>query len=327
VVLQHLGLADADLDALGPVLDAVGAELGVQLQLHSHAGDVVLLDQPFSAQLSPQLVLACAEGRPVVVLDSQYHNASVPLRLERWRLSLLQQLGGTAPVRARSARAGAAAWAAAPQPRPETSAQPTNGTVSTGFDTEFDTQLHSEQLLASDLEHARQELLKQVLRGASRPEQQPLVASYGEGAHLLFDFRARLVFIDPLAQQHLRVRRELPLPAPGMQPNGDALVRELDETLWDLGIAAGPHALLDEPADWWGCPLRWVADSGVERYSRIPRHLDLARRLRQGPATPSTLRSHARVSIGDLRRFIQACLMAQLLQWAPEIQEPSTGAH
>jgi hypothetical protein len=186
-------------------------------------------------------------------------------------------------------------------------------------------------LLARAIEPGWQELLSEVLKavrqGVAQPGTQPFTASYGEDAHMLFDFRSRLVFIDPLAQQHLRVRRELPLPAPGLRPCTEALVRELDETVWDLGIAAGPHTLLGQPADWWHCPLRWVADGGIERYSRIPRHLDLARRLQQGPATPSELRRHARVGVSDLRRFIQACLMGQLLQWAPAIQDQPTGAH
>jgi hypothetical protein len=298
----------------------------------------MLLDQPFSAQLSPQLVMACAEGRPVVLLEDEQQGISGPQRqerLERWRLSLLSQLRELAVVRARSGCAGDSTWAQSTQGRSAPALAQALERISSGFDSQFDTRIDGEQLLARAIEPGWQELLGEVLsavrHGPAQPGRQPGVqafaASYGEGAHLLFDFRARLVFIDPLAQQYLRVRRELPQPAPGVRPCTDALVRELDATLWDLGIAAGPHTLLDQPADWWHCSLRWVAEGGVERYSRIPRHLDLTRRLLQGPATPSELRRHARVGVGDLRRFIQACLMGRLLQWAPASQDQPTGAH
>jgi hypothetical protein len=142
-------------------------------------------------------------------------------------------------------------------------------------------------------------------------------ASYGADANLVFDFQTRLAFVDPQAQRQLRVHRELPQPAPGARTQSEAIVRELDETLWDIGIAASPYPLLDAPADWWRTPLHWAVDARIEPLSRIPRHIDLARCLVEGPVSPSDLRRCARVSVADLRSFIQAGLMVGLMAWGP----------
>jgi hypothetical protein len=160
--------------------------------------------------------------------------------------------------------------------------------------------------------------MQRVLRGRADPTLAPFAASYGTDANLLFDFRAGLVFVDPQAQRQLRVHRELPQPAPGAHAKGDAIVRELDETLWDIGIAAGPYPLLDAPLDWWRTPLRWAVDARVERFSRIPRHCDLARCLIEGPTSPSALRRYAHVGVAELRSFIQAGLMLGLLSWVDD---------
>ncbi len=187
-----------------------------------------------------------------------------------------------------------------------------------GYDSEFDTRLDADLLDAELLQHGHRSVMQQVLRGRADALLAPYAASYGSDANVLFDFRARLVFIDPQAQRQLRVHRELPQPAPGARARGDAIVRELDETLWDIGIAAGPYPLLDAPIDWWRRPLRWAVDARVERYSRIPRHCDLARCLIEGPASPSELRRYARVGLADLRSFIQAGLMLGLMVWVDD---------
>jgi hypothetical protein len=161
-------------------------------------------------------------------------------------------------------------------------------------------------------------VLQAALRGLRNPAAPALTASYGPTANLRFDFRARLVTVDPKALQLLRVKRELPQPAPGARPQPDYLVRELDETLWDLGLASGPFTLVDEPADWWHTPLALVTEAAVERHSRTPWHLDAARLLAAGPLSPSELRRRARVDVADLRCFIQACLLLGLLRWAPQ---------
>jgi hypothetical protein len=194
----------------------------------------------------------------------------------------------------------------------------TSGSAGAGYDSQFDTRLDAELLDSSLLQHGHRTVMQQVLRGRADALLAPFSASYGADANVLFDFRARLVFIDPQAQRQLRVHRELPQPAPGARTQGDAIVRELDETLWDIGIAAGPYPLLDAPIDWWRRPLRWAVDARIERYSRIPRHCDLARCLIEGPTSPSALRRYAHVGVAELRSFIQAGLMLGLLSWVDD---------
>jgi hypothetical protein len=203
-------------------------------------------------------------------------------------------------------------------PAPSSASSATSTGASAGYDSQFDTRLDAELLDSSLLQHGHRTVMQQVLRGRADPMLAPFAASYGADANIQFDFRARLVFIDPLAQRQLRVHRELPQPAPGARTKGDAIVRELDETLWDIGIAAGPYPLLDAPIDWWRRPLRWAVDARVERFSRVPRHCDLARCLVEGPASPSELRRYARVGVADLRSFIQAGLMLGLLHWVDD---------
>jgi hypothetical protein len=82
-----------------------------------------------------------------------------------------------------------------------------------------------------------------------------------------------------------------------------------------MGIASGPMPLIDAPADWWHAPLASPLTARVEHHTRIPRYLEVARRLREGPATPSELRRLARIGVLDLRRLLQACLMSDLAQW------------
>jgi hypothetical protein len=198
---------------------------------------------------------------------------------------------------------------------PSTRGAAASSGANSGYDSQFDTRLDAELLDSALLQHGHRTVMQQVLRGRADVLLPTFAASYGADANIVFDFRARLVFIDPQAQRQLRVHRELPQPAPGARAKGDAIVRELDETLWDIGIAAGPYPLLDAPHDWWRTPLRWAVDARVERYSRIPRHCDLARCLIEGPASPSELRRYAHVGLADLRSFIQAGLMLGLLNW------------
>jgi hypothetical protein len=200
---------------------------------------------------------------------------------------------------------------------PVTASSPTaaGAADSSGYDSQFDSRQDVDALDAKVLQNGHHAVIQQVLRGRADALLPAYSASYGADANLVFDFHARLAFVDPQAQRQLRVHRELPQPAPGARTQGDAIVRELDETLWDIGIAAGPHPLLDAPGGWWRTPLHWAVDARVERYSRIPRHIDLARCLIERPASPSDLRRYAHVSLADLRSFIQAGLMLGLMAW------------
>ncbi|OYU91290.1 MAG: hypothetical protein CFE45_23710 [Burkholderiales bacterium PBB5] len=229
-------------------------------------------------------------------------------------------------VRARSAFADSGLWAPSALPAWQASQSMAGDHASSGFDANFDSRLDGDRLMAEEIQAGQHEMLQHVVHAMDQADAKPYAASFGPEANLLFDFEARLVFIDPLAQQHLRVRRELPQPAPGARPHPEALVRELNDAIWDLGLAAGPFPLLDEPANWWRCPLQLAPGARIDRYSRLPRNLDLARRLAQGPATPSELRRHANVSLTDLRRFIQASLMLHLVNWAPDALSAASAA-
>ena len=185
------------------------------------------------------------------------------------------------------------------------------------YDSQFDTRFDAEQLATTPLPAAHQELLSQVLRGRADTLLPACSASYGPDANLRFDFGTGRVHLDLQAQRQLRLNRELPLPAPGAQTGATAVVRRLDEVIWDLGIAAGAYPLLNAPDDWWHTPLVWAVDADVTRLSRLPRHLDMARHLAEQPLSPSALRRRAHVALTDLRAFVQAGLMLGLLAWQP----------
>ncbi len=311
VALQHVLPSDSDLASVQAVLDRVGQALDLQLELSASGGDVVLMDADLAARMSPQLVQAFTESRPLVTLHGLSGDErllmSAAERLERCQRELLVQLRELPIVRRRAGPAAGAAATTVPQ-----------GHLASGWDSGFDSSLDNHELLASDIAEGQHQVLLRVLEGLRSPEAAVLAASYGPGANMRFNFHTRLVAIDPLALQQLRVRRELPQPAPGAEPERDAQIRDLDETLWDLGLAAGPHTLMDEPADWWRQPLQWNAGARIEPYSRVPRYIELARLLQQRPLTPSELRRRARVSVQDLRRFLQAALMVGLLSWQPD---------
>jgi hypothetical protein len=322
VVLQHLGLSDDEVQALRPLLDKLGERLALRLELHSHAGDIVLLDGDFAARVSPQLLQAFNEDRPVVLIASPQGDDGRLLpaaeAFERRQQDLLRQLREIAVVRRRSAHWGPSGWAPAALGADEGGARP-SGSATSGFDSDFDSNFDADQLAAERLDDARRALLQAVLRGALDASAPRLSASYGPAANLLFDFGLGVVTIDALARRQLRVHRELPLAAPGARPQADATVHEIDEVLWDLGLASGRFALLDEPADWWHAALQSPPSAHIARYTRMPRHLEMARRLQAAPVTASDLRRDVLVGVAELRSFVQACLFLRLAQWLPPV--------
>ncbi len=311
IALQPVLPSDADLAEVQALLDRVGEALAVRFVLKPHDGDIVLMDAELAARMAPQLVHAFAEERPLVtlhLLQQRLDEAALSPgeRLQRRQRELLAQLREIPLVRQRATHATPEATSTLPQP-----------CVESGFDSHFDSGFDTTALMAAEIGDGQRQLLQRVVSGLQAREAAVLCASYGPGAHLRFNFHARLVAIDPLALQHLRVRRELPQPAPGAAPAADAPLRDLEETVWHLGIAAGPFPLRDEPADWWHQPLAWTHGARIEPYTREPRCIELARLLQAGPATPSALRRQARVSVAELRRFLQATLLLSLVHWQP----------
>jgi hypothetical protein len=238
-------------------------------------------------------------------------------RLLAREAELLRQLREIPLVRQQSARQRSAqpVLVGGDSMHSEHSPSTTQGGSSSSFDTGFDSKLDADQLSAVELDKAQLVLLRSVLHGLHTPDSEALHASYGDNAHLRFDFAAQRVHIDALAEQYLRVQRELPHAMPSARPQPHASVRDMVEVVWELGLACGPCHPKGAPAQWWHEPLTLREDARIDRYTHHPRHLTMALHLAAGPVTPSALRSHARVSVAELRRFIQACLMSGLVHW------------
>lgn len=312
IALQPVLPSDADLAAVQALLDKVGEALAVHFELKADRGDIVLMDAELAARMSPQLVHAFAEERPLVTITGLgEHPAEARMsaseRFERRRRELLAQLREIPLVRQRASHPTAEATSTLP-----------HGALASGFDSHFDSGFDTTALMAVEIADGQRQIVQRVLAGLRAREAAVLCASYGPGANIRFNFHTRLVAIDTLALQQLRVRRELPQPAPGAVTQPNAPLRDLEETVWDLGLAAGPFPLLDEPVDWWHQPLAWTQGARIEPFTRVPRYIELARLLQAGPLTPSQLRRRARVSVSDLRRFLQAALLLSLLHWQPD---------
>lgn len=331
LTLQHLALPEGDLRAVRDALDTVGDQLELSFELAEKRGDIVLLDADLAARMPAHLLASLADGRPVLVLsgprgdDGQWlrHGATV----ERHRQQLLRQLCALSVVQRQSAPARQSREATdgpAGEPFPRADAGPPSTGFDPGFDSAFDQDLLNDRLMTESLADGQQELLRAVRRGLMDPAAPVLHASYGADANLRLDFRQRIATLDPQAQRHLRVHRELPSLVPRAAPGEGATVRELDETVWDLGIAGGNQALFEAPIDWWHRALSAPPPGAVQRCTRLPRHLALARIFEAGPATPSALRRAARIDIDDLRRFLQACLILGLVHWLPDPAIPPT---
>lgn len=318
--LQPLGLRRDEQEALRPVLEAVSKRLAVDLELREDDAEIVLMDVDYAGRTPPPIVHAARADRPVVLIDPPAAPADRLLaaaqRFERVQLELLQQLKRIQTVRERSPHwAPTTGWSGLDGE----AAEPGTAAVSdlaSMFDPSFDSELEPDVLSGETPTEAQDVLVQHLLRGLYDDREPVLVAAYGARACLRLDFRTRLALLDAPALQALRVRRELPGPTAQAGPLPDASVHELDEIAWDLGMACGHFALLGAPAhDAWHTALQAVAFDSLERYTRQPRHLELARRLVAGPVTPSELRRHVRIGVTDLRRFLQACLFLGMIRW------------
>jgi len=269
-----------DLGATRQALDWVGTQLGVSFSLRQGAGAILLMDSAWHDQLSPQLIDALREERPLVTLPGGLvADPALPHRSMHGpeaALDLLQQFSALPALAEKSAGLAAV---------------------------EHDAPLKWPRWL------------QQVLQGRDESATPALLASYGDGACMHFDFSQRKVHCDPLALQHLRLHRELPRPVSRAPLQRDAVRHRLDHTLWDLGIAAGSLPLLNAPADFWLAPVRWAAAASVRPYSRRPMHLEALRWLQSGPLSPAHLQRRLRASHTELRQFLQAGLLAGLLHW------------
>jgi len=318
ITVQYIGVPAQDVDAMQSMFDVLGQQLSVTLELKPDSGEMVLLQLKSGTRVTAEHIHALTGGRPAVFITKQNDAAeqlsSTSERFAVHQRVLLPQLTELPLVRRRSALRSPAGTLPQDSRRdalPSGSGVP----LSTSFSSALDSTPSAAPPSTEDTDPAQLEVLQQVLRGLADPATPMLKASYGPNAHLRFDFGIGLVTIDALAQQHLRVRRELPRPAPEAQLHPDAMVRELDETVWHLGLASGHLPLVGEPADWSQTALAVSPESNIERYTKMPRHLEMARRLMHSPVTPAELRRHAHIGVPDLRSFLQACLFLNIIRW------------
>lgn len=304
--VQTLGLSDAQVRALRPVLDRIGECLDLLLELDARQGDIVLAEQHFVRRTTPQHLASVCDARPLVtcdLVDDPDPALSALALFETRQRALLRQLRDLPMVRGLSPQFGASGWG----PEVVQASQ-----LSSGFD---------EDLLALDapaLDTAQQRFVDTLLAGLTDPGQAPMVGTYGPRAALRADFGEAYALLDPLALQRLRVHRELPRLVRLDAPGTDAIARELDELVWDVGIACGGFSLRQQPHDWWHTPLATAQDPSLQRYSRVPRHLELTQLLFAGRITPAEMQRQSGQSVAELRPFLQACLFLGLAWWSPQ---------
>ncbi len=298
LVVQHIGFEADQLDTLPAMLDGVGRELGLDITLDRVQGDVVLANQRFVARVAPQVLNAYLEDRPLLTVTwPGAGDDNLRQRARQVHADMVRQL------RAFQERGAGAVAALSTLP------------PSSGFDSGFDSRSHAEQLLQTELDPDRAELLNRLRRGLVDPGQPVLHAGYGRDAALVIDFATGVATIDILAEQRLRVMREVPYQAHGARPLAGARPRELDLVVWDIAVAAGGFRLLHSPVNWWHTPLIVQPQFNVARYTALPQHLEMARCLAQAPLSPADLRRRSRVSLVDLRGFLQASLFIGLAHW------------
>lgn len=309
LTVQHLGFACSELETLPAVLDEVGRELGVSLALDGVHGDVVLAEEGFVTRVSPQVLNAFLEDRPLVVITRPGAALGDEARRHARGLhgELVRQLRGLSD--------GLDTAHSVPAAVPAASAA--GAGFDSGFDSRFDSRLNADRLAEGELDPDRAELLNVLRRGLVDPSAPPLRAGYGHRAALSIDFATGVAHLDELAEQHLRVTREVPYLSRGADPGPRARLRDLDLVVWDIALAAGGFRLLHSPVNWWRTPLLLSPQARLGRYTALPQHLEMARVLAAGPISPAELRRRCRVGITDLRAFLQASLFLGLLHWLP----------
>lgn len=323
IAVQHLVAPQRDLVAVQRVLNALGARLNVVFDLHHGRGDVVLLDGDLVSRLSLQQIDAFAEDRPLVtwpgaldagsVLDADQTDFHPALHQNWLQADLARQLGDLPQLQSPGGCDGVGA-----RRGPVVAALPRPGAGVQAMAIEI--REHTDGWTVERKEGAAwQSLMQQLLQGRQDPNTAPLTLGYGEDARLFVDFQQRQVRCETLALQHLRVSRERPWRMSGdtsaATPPPGCTARDLDDLLWDLGIASGAMPLWrgagDAAKQHLSCPNR----EPIARRTRTPSHLEAARRLHAAPATLAELRRCLGVAEADLRRFLQAALVLGLLRW------------
>lgn len=308
LVLHGFGLDDLAWQELQPLLKRLARELKLDLSLALHQGDVVLIDPALRSTVSPHLLQAFAEGRPLLEVARE---AAAPGRARGAvdAAALREQL--LAMVQ----RGGRDAGGPGSEPASSAFASAFDGRGELGEDSGFDSRHPGALSPDMPLAEAEARFLDAVHAGKADPERPPLVGGYGADAMLMLDFAGGVALMQPAAVNALRLGARLPRVAGDWAPGRDVMVRELDLVLWELGWAAGQHALLGADEDWWHTPLVPLRLHVVMRHSAAPLHREIARVLARGGVTPSQLRRECLAGVIELRCFLQACLFLALLRW------------
>lgn len=305
--LHTVGLDEGQMRQLRPLCTRIGEALEVTVEVDPRQGDIVLAERTFARLTPPQQLARLVDARPLVTCDmraGEDPEVGALKVFERRQRELLAQLRELPMVRGLSPQFGASGW-----DREVIAAS----FLPSGFDTA------AQGLDAPPLGPVQAMMVTWLLRGLMDATMKPMTVAYGRGAVIRVDFAQGFALVDPGAQQALRVRRELPeMVADGLVPGADAIGRELQDLVWDIGIAAGQSQLLDQPVDWWHTPLATCADPEVQRFTRLPRYLELASVLFRDRVTPAELQRRTGYAVAEMRPFLQACLFLGLAWWSPE---------
>ena len=317
LVLHHFGVDDLALIELQGLIGRLASELGIELRLDQHAGEIALVDENLLRSVRPQLVAAFCEERPIVTLQraprtSGAVRGAIDDSALRAQLQALLRDGWPPPTPMRR-------FPDHPQAAGRTDTWPASlpdfGDSGPGVDANLDARPPAAALAHAPINAARARFLDALHAGLADPARAQLVASYEGGGLMVIDFAHSHVLLEPRAQDALRLAKQLPMLNAGAVPTAGMQTSALDRVLWSLGWAAGTHALHAAGADWWHQPLVALKPQEVPRYSAAPVHLEMARALAEGPMTPSQLRRKSRTDIAELRCFLQACLWLGLLGW------------
>lgn len=317
LVLHHFGVDDLALIELQALIGRLADELGLELLLDQHAGEIALVDEHLLRSVRPQLVAAFCEDRPIVTLKrgprtSGAVRGAIDSDALRAQLQALLRAGRPAPGPMRQcvdlppAADTTSTWPAA---------LPDFSDSAPVVDADLEARLSAAALAHAPIDPARARFLDALYAGLADPARAQLVAGYEGGGLMVIDFTHSHVLLEPRAQDALRLAKRLPMLNAGAVPAAGMQTCELDRVLWSLGWAAGMQPLYAAEADWWHQPLVALKLQEVARYSAVPVHLEMARALAEAPMTPSRLRRKCRVDIAELRCFLQACLWLGLLGW------------
>lgn len=319
VVLHHCGIDDLALIEVQALIERLAAELALDLRLDPCEGDVVLADEYLLRSVRPQLMAAFSQQRPIVLLSREPATGGAVRGVIDYRALRAQVLAlpnGWQPP-APALRQPGVMPIAADNAEPRRARQSDFSDIDSGFDSAFDSRLPGMTLANLPLDQARTQFLQALHAGLADPTRGPVEASYDRGGLMVIDFARSVVKLERRALGELRLANQLPVLSPGARPETELQTRELDCVLWDLGFAAGAHALNGAGANWWRQPLVALLPLQVARYSTAPLYRDMARAFDDGPMTPSQLRRRCRADISALRGFLQAFLLMGLLTWLP----------